>query len=121
MSTPEQLVTSAILQRVGALPHIRLWRQQAGMAFVSTGPASRALLLGLVKRGLARPIDLAPAGASDYVGILAPSGRHVALEIKSAAGRLSEDQAGFGRMIQSRGGLWIVARSADEAERGLAT
>lgn len=53
-------------------------------------------------------------GAADITGILV-DGRRVELEVKTAKGRLSEQQVAFGAMIVANQGVWGVARSVDEA------
>lgn len=58
-------------------------------------------------------------GSSDLIGILAPSGRFVALEVKSARGRVTPEQDLFLTLIQDRGGFAAVVRSVDEARAAL--
>ena len=73
-----------------------------------------------------------PKGAPDLVGIIGAqdttgsvcvpatgiasgTGRWVGIEVKSATGRLSPEQSQFGRVIESRGGFWTMARSVTQA------
>lgn len=60
------------------------------------------------------------------IGLLAPSGRLLAVEVKTLVGRQSQQQRAFERMITTFGGLYLVVRSADDAlaqlrERGYCT
>jgi hypothetical protein len=49
-------------------------------------------------------------GIADILGIL-PDGRLLAIEVKSASGRLSPEQKDFLMTINQKGGLGIMARS----------
>jgi hypothetical protein len=52
-------------------------------------------------------------GSSDIIGIIKPSGRFLAIEIKSEKGRQSEAQKKFESMIKSFGGIYILAKDCD--------
>lgn len=53
------------------------------------------------------------AGAPDLFVCL-PDGRVAWLEVKSGNGRLSPEQAAFGKRRLSEGGLWACVRSIDD-------
>ena len=53
-------------------------------------------------------------GQADLSGIL-KDGRRLEIETKSARGRQSQQQLAFERMITKFGGVYIVARSVEEA------
>ncbi len=57
-------------------------------------------------------------GCSDILGIL-KGGRLLAVECKSAKGRLTVAQQSFLEVITKAGGLAIVARGVDDVIRGL--
>jgi hypothetical protein len=57
-------------------------------------------------------------GVSDILGIL-PGGRILCIEVKSAKGRLSAEQNCFASEVLDLGGVWFVARSVEDVERGL--
>lgn len=52
------------------------------------------------------------AGVADILGIV--SGRVLAIEVKSATGRISPEQRVFIRCIQEAGGIAFVARSVEQ-------
>lgn len=54
-----------------------------------------------------------PSG-SDILGIM-PSGKLLAIEVKTPSGRVSEGQQDFINMVNSHGGVAFVARSVQEA------
>lgn len=70
------------------------------------------------ERGNSRRVGLG-VGTPDLVGILAPSGRMFALEVKSASGRLSEEQKLCIARWRKLGAFVAVVRSADEARQAL--
>ena len=53
-------------------------------------------------------------GQADITGIL-PNGRRLEVELKSDTGRLSPEQKKFRDSIVASGGLYIAARTLDEA------
>jgi len=57
-------------------------------------------------------------GVSDILGIL-PNGRLLAIELKSATGRLTPEQKHFLEQVNARGGLAFMARSIDDVKVGL--
>ncbi len=57
-------------------------------------------------------------GSSDLLGVL-PDGRFLAIECKSAGGRLSPEQADFLERVQQLGGCAIVAFGTDDLELAL--
>lgn len=56
-------------------------------------------------------------GSADLIGILKPSGRFFALELKTEVGRISDDQRLFLKLINNMGGYAAVARTVDEAKK----
>jgi hypothetical protein len=80
------------------VPELTLWRNSTGVA----ERAGRTLRYGLQR------------GSSDLIGVLAPTGRLVALECKTDVGRLTEEQRLFLAHVRSRGGFAAVVRSVSE-------
>lgn len=56
-----------------------------------------------------------PAGTSDLLCCVPPSGRFVGVEVKTPTGRQSPQQGAFERSVHRRGGVYVLARSVDEA------
>ena len=52
-------------------------------------------------------------GVSDILGIL-PDGRLLAIEVKSATGKASEEQKAFIDKVNGSGGVGFIARSLDQ-------
>ena len=101
MSQREQNIQQEILLAIGTRPDCRVWRINAGQARSLDGK---------------RIIKGAPPGHPDIAGILA-DGRWLGLEGKRPGERQSEGQRNFQRMIEGFGGVYLVARSAEEAIR----
>lgn len=58
-------------------------------------------------------ITLGPSGISDIVGVIV--GRAVFIEVKTATGKQRKTQKAFQVAAEKAGGIYIVARSPDEA------
>lgn len=56
---------------------------------------------------------------ADLGGIAGPTGTRVEIECKAGAGRQSEAQRNYERMIKKHGGIYILARSAEQAKSDL--
>ncbi len=63
-----------------------------------------------------RAIRLAAPGVSDLLG-WTEGGRFVAIEVKAARGRVTDEQAAFIDLVRRSGGLAGVARSVEEARK----
>lgn len=100
MTSPdyESDVLAEVLLAVGARRDVRVWRANTGAARTRSGR--------LIRFGI--------RGQADILG-LTSSGRFLAIECKSATGRLSPAQIAFCDMVERFGGIYIVARSAQEA------
>jgi hypothetical protein len=96
----ESQIQAAIRVALGKLPDVRLWRNHVGAVQAIDGTTHRF--------GLA-------VGSADLVGILAPSGRMIALECKSETGRLRPEQRAWLQLVRDAGGFAAVVRSAEEA------
>lgn len=79
---------------------LRLWRNNTGVA------KSKGFF---IRYGLCN-------GSADLVGVLAPQGRFVALEVKTAKGRVDPIQDTWLDIVRSMGGFACVVRSVDEAK-----
>lgn len=87
----------AIREAVTRTGRAALWRNNTGFASTER-----------VRYGLGN-------GSADLVGMLVPSGRFLALEIKTANGRLSADQRLWLEIVRRRGGFAACVHSIDEA------
>ena len=54
-------------------------------------------------------------GGADLVGLVRPSGRWFALEVKTPSGRLSKAQKNWAAAVTAAGGFVACVRSVDEA------
>lgn len=104
MSNPETVLQQEIRLALGRERDLTLWRNSTGAARTQDGR--------MQKFGLAR-------GSSDLIGILAPSGRMVALEVKTPAGRATDEQTMFLELVRAKGGFGAIVRSVDEARSAL--
>lgn len=88
-----------ILIALSRKPNVRAWKNETGMAF----------------RGDA-PIRFGLKGSADILGIIGPSGRFLAIECKVGKDKQREEQKNFEAMITKLGGLYILARSAEDVK-----
>lgn len=96
----ESEIQAAIRAAIGRLPDVCLWRNHVGQLRDEDGRTHRF--------GLA-------VGSADLVGILRPSGRLIALECKSATGRVRPEQRVWLQVVRDFGGFACVVRSPEEA------
>jgi hypothetical protein len=90
----EAELQAEILLAVGSRPDCRIWRNNTGVGRSLSG--DRVIRFGLV-------------GSADLLGILR-GGRFLAVEVKTKRGRQNEAQRNFQRMIESMGGIYVLAR-----------
>jgi hypothetical protein len=124
--TTEREVLHDIRLALGAIDGVVLWRLNQG-AGVLVPRRVLSDLAGAVRRmdwaSVRRIVDDLlhlrfnrwglPNGAADLIGIV--DGRFLAIEVKSPTGRQRQEQALWGAVVESRGGVYVVARSVDEA------
>ena len=101
--TSEAQIQRAILAALGSRPDVRIFRNDVGMA---VDPRTRQH----VRFGLC-------VGSSDLIGIVAPRGRLLALEVKSANGAATAAQLAFIAMVNQLGGVGRIVRSVAEAQQ----
>lgn len=90
------------------LRHVPHWRANTGAAWLP-GRGGKPQLVRFGFRGV-----------SDILGILPPSGRWLAIEVKRPGKEPTADQKWFLTMIRDNGGLVIVAHSVEDVIRGFA-
>ena len=101
----ESEVQQAILREFGALPWLRIWRANVLVARDARGQ--------MVRAGI--------KGQADLSGLLAPDGRRLEIECKTATGRQTKEQRAWERMIRAHGGVYILARSVEDVWATLAS
>lgn len=104
----EAQLQHAVRLALGREPDLVIWRNETGVA----EHLDRRGRKGHVRYGLCR-------GSSDLIGILKPSGRFFALELKTAIGKVTDEQDLFLRLIRRMGGFACVVRSVEEARDAL--
>lgn len=110
----ETVLVRRILLAIGSRRDCRVWRNNTGSAFVPLTPSGREALRALAARGEVRPVQYGVTGQADISGIL-NTGQRLELEVKSNTGRLSTEQADFGKMVVLMGGVWSEVRSEADA------
>ena len=105
MGSKHQALVKLILLRLGSRRDIRLWEAPVGLARSLDG--SRTFRYGLT-------------GCADIIGITKHGGRFLAIEAKVGDDVQRDSQSAFSRMIESFGGIYLLAYSAEEAEEILA-
>lgn len=91
----ETELSNAIRAAMNAIPGVRLWRNNVGV------DTQRGVRYGLA------------VGSADLIGMV--DGRFLAVEVKAANGRMSDDQRIWRDVVRGLGGVYILARSVDEA------
>ena len=101
-STSHSALVNQILLYFGGMPAFRLWKNHVGVAAIK----GRVIRYGL-------------PGSSDIMGITAPGGRFIAIEVKTGTRRLSPQQKKFRDMVSSFGGIYVEARCLEDVKRVL--
>lgn len=110
----EAMIQFEILEAWGAHSRLRLDRINTGVGwFNDDGPCRKT------DHG-ARPVRFNPKGTGDLVGLIAPWGRMLMIEAKTATGKQSKEQIVMQRVVTAFGGLYIVARSVADVDAALA-
>lgn len=110
----EAFVQFEILKAWGAHPRLRVARVNTGVGwFNDSGPCRKT------DHG-ARPVKFNPPGTADIVGLIAPTGQLLMVEVKSETGRQSDDQKRMQRVVTAMGGVYILARSVADLDAALA-
>lgn len=99
----ESVVQAAIMAYLARRGDVMYWRNNTGAYSPAPGQ--------FVKYGA--------VGSADILGVWAPSGRFLAIEVKTPTGKISAAQRQWGNEVIDRGGIYIVARSVSEVEVAL--
>lgn len=103
----ESAIQDAVRLALGAEVDLVLWRNNVGTAEHWNGQEVQRVRYGL-----------AP-GSADLVGVLAPTGRLFALELKAAKGRATPEQVQWLALVRRMGGFAAVVRDVAEARAAL--
>ena len=123
MSRLEKPIQNDILMDLSALDGGIFWRNNTGQAWqgkrVDLAPGAYVRIEpGMVVLKQARPIRFGLEGSSDIIG--AYSRRAVAVEVKrEKGGRMESSQPHFRDAWVKAGGLYVLARSVEEARDGV--
>jgi hypothetical protein len=100
----ESEIQTEIRLELGRDPSIVLFRNNIGVAEA---------------RGTKIRFGVGGPGGADLIGIFTDprtqQGRFVAVEIKTPIGRQSDEQKQFQQLVERKGGIYVVLRSAAEA------
>lgn len=99
----ENWILHDILSTWGQHPLMRIWRVNTGGAMIK-----------------GRLVRFGVPGTPDILGVIAPTGRFLGIEVKSAKGNQRLAQERFERMLKAMGGLYILARSLADVDRAMA-
>jgi hypothetical protein len=104
--TTEAQIQDAIRLALGQDPDLVLWRNNVGVAehWDTRSSTPSRLRYGLGK------------GSSDLIGMVRPSGRLVALEVKRPGQTPTPEQVRFLKLVRSFGGFGAVVTSVQEAQ-----
>lgn len=110
----EAEILAGTLIAVTALPETIAWRNSVGVGIVvSPRDMDRALRV-LDRLGVhPRVVRFGLPGSADVLGC--SRGRPLAIECKAATGRQSQQQRRFEDAWRAAGGVYVLARSADDA------
>jgi hypothetical protein len=104
----EQDTVNAILRYLGAM-HIYAWRVNVGAVTARAHDFNAS----------DRFIRFGTKGTSDILGLIPPTGRMLAVEVKLPGREATVYQTAFLEQVRKHGGLAFVAHSVKEVERAL--
>lgn len=118
--TPERDILASVLELFKRHPLVAFaYRTNTRSGYVlKHGVYDRLIAAGHIKPGDAQFMRFNFKGAADVTGMLR-GGRRFECEVKSDAGIVSDEQQAFIDAVNGGGGVGFVARSVQEAMRGL--
>lgn len=99
----EAQTQQAILAALAGRRDLRIWRNNSGVA---------------VNQATNQGVRFGVKGQADLSGLL-QGGRRLEIEVKSATGRQTPEQKDFQAMIERFGGVYILARTVEDALLGI--
>jgi len=114
----EKSILNETLVDVSALPGALVWRNNTGQAWQGVQREARIGQFVKVEPGMvilenARPINFGLKGSGDIIGAIQQ--HPLAVETKTETGRQSEGQTRFQRAWERVGGIYVLARSPQDA------
>lgn len=108
----ESATLRAIHAAIGSRPDARVWRTQVGV-FVPVSRACKTCRQHAMRIGI--------PGQADLIGVLAPHGRLLSIEVKSDTGRLRPEQVAWHETMLRMGAVSVApARSVEDVIEALA-
>lgn len=111
----EAEIQTAIRKELGTIPGLVIWRNASGMTGHSSTCPQCGYEQGDMDDGPRIRYGLVPKGGADLIGMMAPTGRLIALEVKTPKGRPTPEQLLFLDLVRRRGGFACIVRSVPEA------
>lgn len=99
----ESSLQSRIRLALGADPRVVLWRNNVGRAEYWANGRAQYVAYGLAE------------GSADLVGLVSPSGRFLALEVKAPGKNPTQEQLRWLELVRHMGGHAAIVHSVDEA------
>ena len=103
---PERRIEGEILEYLNLLPDCFAWKSSS----VGTYSPNKGVFLRPKGKHRIR-------GVSDIIGVY--RGRFIAVEVKSKAGRATQDQLLFIDSVRHNGGVGFIARSVNDVQKAL--
>ena len=119
MATLESHLVADILNTFGKRPDLRLWRQNTGAARDKTGRLIRFGVPGAADISGIWRREIEEHQGDGWDPAWTPYGIRIEIECKSPTGTQTEAQRNWQRMIESMGGVYILARSLDDVREVL--
>lgn len=114
----EKAILNEALVAVSALPRTLVYRNNSGAAWQGKQVEARIGEMIRVEPGMmilrdARPVRFGLTGSGDIMGVV--DGQAASIEIKDATGKQSTEQHNFERAWTKAGGIYVLARSSEDA------
>jgi hypothetical protein len=93
----ENVIQAEILLAIGRIPGLLIWRQNVGKMRAANG----------------RVVSFGVPGCPDIIGCY--RGRFIGIEVKTLTGKQREAQVRFQSALERAGGIYVIARSPDDA------
>jgi hypothetical protein len=99
----ESYLVNSIIRRFYSEPRVYIWRANSGK----------------IKTAHGTWIVLNTPGTPDLIGFIAPQGRFIGIECKVDSNKQNDNQIAFQKELEERGGIYILARTLEDAEKAI--